>query len=237
MQLRHLLKGVEVINDPPNLDDRVSSVCYSANKCVAGSLFVAIKGLQHDGHDFIHEAITKGARFVVYENDVSLSPIVTAIRVKNSRDSLGILAKNYFGSPADSLVLVGVIGTSGKTTITYLLESIFKEAGFKCGVLGTINYRYKDKTFPAPNTTPESYEMHKILREMSDEGITHVIAEVSSHAIDLRRVDSCDFDLGIFTNLTRSIWITMLPWKIIFRRRKGFFPKYCRRAKKIFFIR
>ena len=232
MQLRHLLKGVEVINDPQNLDDRVSAVCYSANKCVADSLFVAIKGLQHDGHDFIQEAITKGARFIVCENDVNLSPAVTEIKVKNSRDSLGILAKNYFGSPADGLVLVGVIGTSGKTTITYLLESIFKEAGFKCGVLGTINYHYKDKTFPAPNTTPESYEMHKILREMSDEGITHVIAEVSSHAIDLRRVDSCDFDIGIFTNLTPEHLDYHVTMENYFQAKKRFFSEVLPQSKK-----
>ena len=111
----------------------------------------------------LREAIANGARFIVYEKDFQSPPQVTAIKVTNSRRALGILAKNYFANPSGNLVLIAVIGTNGKTTITYLLESIFKAAGFKCGVLGTINYRYNNKTYPAPNTTPESYELQKII--------------------------------------------------------------------------
>jgi len=202
MELRELLKGIDVVDSDTLPSGDVSSVCYAASQCRPGSLFVAIAGLAHDGHNFIGEAVARGARFVVCQKSIAAPEGVAAIQVPDSRRALGILAKNFFGDPSAKLTLVGITGTSGKTTVTYLLESILTAAGFCCGVLGTVNYRYQGKILPAPNTTPESYEMQKILREMADAGVTHVLAEVSSHALDLKRVDDCDFDLGIFTNLS-----------------------------------
>ena len=202
MELRQLLQGVHRIGNKTDQTGDVSSVCYAADQCEQSSLFVAIPGLAHDGHNFIGQAVARGARFIVHSQDISVPEPVISIRVSDSRRALGLLAKNYYGDPSSSLVLVGITGTSGKTTVTYLLESILKAAGFNCGVLGTVNYRYSNKTFHAPNTTPESYELQKILRQMADEGVTHVLAEVSSHALDLKRVDDCDFDLGVFTNLS-----------------------------------
>ena len=202
MELRQLLNGIETINDGADLHGDVTSVCYAADQCQQGSLFVAIPGLAHDGHDFISQAIERGARFIVHQKDIDVPDGTIAIKVSDSRRVLGQLAKNYFGDPSSRLTLIGITGTSGKTTVSYLLESILTAAGFRCGVLGTVNYRFNGKAIPAPNTTPESYEMQKILSEMESAGVTHVIAEVSSHALDLRRVDDCDFDLGIFTNLS-----------------------------------
>ncbi|HDQ04522.1 MAG TPA: UDP-N-acetylmuramoyl-L-alanyl-D-glutamate--2,6-diaminopimelate ligase [Deltaproteobacteria bacterium] len=202
MQLRHLLESVDIVNGPQDTDAEASEVSYVAGKCKANSLFVAIKGLQHDGHDYIPDAAARGARFIVHDREVNIPAGITSIRVNDSRKALGVLARNYFKHPSGSMVLVAVTGTSGKTTIAYLLEAILKTAKLNCGVLGTVNYRYADKIFSAPNTTPESFEMQKILREMADEGITHVIAEVSSHALALKRVDACDFDLAIFANLS-----------------------------------
>ena len=144
----------------------MSSVCYAADQCKKGSLFVAISGLVHDGHDFISQALDRGARFIVHQKDIHVPDGIMAIRVSDSRRALGLLAKNYFGDPSSRLTLIGITGTSGKTTVAYLLESILTAAGFSCGVLGTVNYRYNGKTIPAPNTTPESYEMQKILSEM-----------------------------------------------------------------------
>jgi len=232
MQLTHLLEKVDIINGPKDKAADVSAVCYNAEKCVENSLFVAVQGFQCDGHDFVSEAIAKGARFIVCEKDVIVPSNIAVIQVANSRNALGVLAKNYFRNPSANVVLVAVIGTSGKTTTAYILESIFKEAGFECGVLGTINYRYKGKTFPAPNTTPESYEMHKILREMVDAGVTHVIAEVSSHALDLRRIDSCDFDLGIFTNLTPEHLDYHLTMENYFQAKKRFFTEILSKSTK-----
>lgn len=202
MELRQLLQGVRTVRTETDPQGDVSSICYVADSCCPGSLFVAIPGLAFDGHHFIGRAIKRGARFVVHQKDIEIPGGVTAIQVSDSRRALGMLAKNYFGDPSSRLTLVGITGTSGKTTVSYLLESILTAAGFRCGVLGTVNYRYNGKSLPAPNTTPESYDLQKILREMADAGVTHVIAEISSHALDLKRVDDCDFDLAVFTNLS-----------------------------------
>jgi len=204
MELSETLKGVEWIEWQGSQGGDVVSLCYNSGKCEKGSLFVAIPGLKTDGHLFIEDAIKKGARFVVHERDFIPPSGVTAIRVRDSRRALGEMARNFFDDPSSALCLVAVTGTNGKTTITYLLESILKNAGHPVGVLGTVNYRYGETAVPAPNTTPESFEMQRILREMADHGVTHCIAEVSSHAIALHRVDDCAFDMGIFTNLTQD---------------------------------
>ena len=232
MELGELLKGIETTGTNAITAGDVSSVCYAANQCGPGSLFVAIAGLAHDGHDFIGEAVERGARFVVLQKDMPVPEGVVVIRVPDSRRALGMLAKNFFGDPSAALTLIGITGTSGKTTVTYLLESILTAAGFCCGVLGTVNYRYSGKVLPAPNTTPESYEMQKILREMADAGVTHGIAEVSSHALDLKRVDDCDFDLGIFTNLSPEHLDYHQDMDDYFRAKKRLFAELLPAGKK-----
>lgn len=204
MKLSHLLKDIDVLRIAGEPEGEVSSVCYDSKRCDKNSLFVAVPGFSREGHAYIPEAIARGAGFIIHERDFTPPPGVTAIKVGNSRRVLGILGKNFYGHPSAELCLVAVMGTNGKTTITYLLEAILKAAGCSVGVLGTVNYRYRDRVLPAPNTTPESFEFQKILREMADSGVTHVIAEVSSHAVDLRRVDDCAFDLGIFSNLSQD---------------------------------
>jgi UDP-N-acetylmuramoyl-L-alanyl-D-glutamate--2,6-diaminopimelate ligase len=204
MRLSRLLRGIEPLTITGDPDGEVVSVCHDSTQCREGSLFVAIPGLRTDGHRFIADAIGRGARFVVLEQEIPLPAGVTAIRVLDSRRALGLLGRNFFSDPSSEICLVAVTGTNGKTTVTYLLESILQAAGHEVGVLGTVNYRYGGKTLPAPNTTPESFEMQRILREMADHGVTHCVCEVSSHAVDLRRVDDCAFDLGVFTNLTRD---------------------------------
>ncbi len=204
VKLSHLLENIDVLKIKGEAGGDVLSVCYDSKNCGRGSLFVAISGLSRDGHDFIPEAVAGGAGYILHENNFIPPPGVTAVEVANSRRALGILGKNFYRHPSAELCLVGVTGTNGKTTVTYLLEAVFRAAGYRTGVLGTVNYRYADKVFPAPNTTPESFELQKILREMADHGVTHVIAEVSSHAVDLRRVDDCEFALGIFTNLSQD---------------------------------
>ena len=193
---------------------------------------MAIPGLKTDGHEFIDDALARGARFIIHERDFTPPAGVTAIRVRDSRRVLGRLGRNFFGHPSASLCLIAVVGTNGKTTITYLLEAILRAAGHSVGVLGTVNYRYGEKHFPAPNTTPESFEMQRILREMADHGVTHVVAEVSSHAIALRRVDDCAFDLGIFTNLTQDHLDYHGTMENYFRAKKTFFYRGPPRRRK-----
>jgi len=232
MKLSQLVNGVDIINLAADNEAEVSTLCYAADKCEQDSMFVAIRGLMHDGHDFIADAVKNGARYIVCEKDVQIPSGVAAIKVMSSRRALGVLAKNYFRDPSAGLCLISVTGTNGKTTTTYILESILAAAGFQCGVLGTVNYRYNNKVFPAANTTPESYEMQKILRAMADDGITHVIAEVSSHAIDLKRIDDCDFDLGVFTNLTHEHLDYHLTMENYFQAKKRFFAEVLSQSKK-----
>jgi len=203
MLLSLLMRGIEPQGIPPP-DGDVASVCYDSRQCRPGSLFVAIPGLKADGHAFIGDALARGAGFIIYEGDFLPPAGVRAIRVRDSRRALGILGKNFFGDPSSEICLIAVVGTNGKTTVTYLIESILRSAGYAVGVLGTVNYRYGGVTLPAPNTTPESFELQRIIREMADHGVTHVAAEVSSHAVALKRIDDCAFDLGIFTNLTQD---------------------------------
>ena len=225
MRLSLLMRGIEALGFSGNPDSEVASVCYDSRQCRPGSLFVAISGLKTDGHAFIADALTRGAGFIIHEREFLPPAGVTAVRVRDSRRCLGVLGKNFFGDPSAALCLVAIAGTNGKTTVTYLLEAILGAAGYNVGVLGTINYRYGGNSFPAPNTTPESFEMQRILREMTDHGVTHCVAEVSSHAADLRRVDDCAFDLGVFTNLTQDHLDYHGTMEIYYQAKKRFFSE------------
>ena len=232
MQIQEVIKDIDMVHVSGDLSGDVSAICYNSRNCERNNLFVAVCGLKSDGHDYIPEAIARGATFLVHEKDYISPPGITAIKVPSSRRALGILGKNFYNNPSAHLCLIGVTGTNGKTTITYLLESILKAAGFSTGVLGTVNYRFNETVLPAPNTTPESYEMQKILRNMVDVGITHVIAEVASHAVDLRRVDDCAFDIGIFTNLTQDHLDYHRTMENYFQVKKRFFDEIIPAGKK-----
>ncbi len=225
MRLSLLLRGSGALGFSGNLDGEVASICYDSRQCGQGSLFVAIPGLKADGHAFIADALVRGAGFIIHENEFLPPAGVTAVRVRDSRRCLGVLGKNFFGDPSAALCLIAVVGTNGKTTVTYLLEAILRAAGHNVGVLGTINYRFGGHDFPAPNTTPESFEMQRILKEMIDQGVTHCVAEVSSHAIDLRRVDDCAFDLGVFTNLTQDHLDYHGTMEVYYQAKKRFFSE------------
>jgi UDP-N-acetylmuramoyl-L-alanyl-D-glutamate--2,6-diaminopimelate ligase len=201
MELKRLIEGVEVkkiLGDPLK---QVEGVAYHSKQIDKGFLFAAIRGLEVDGHQFIGEAIQRGAGVVVSEEEREISG-QTLILVPDSRQALAKISINFYGDPSSRLNLIGITGTNGKTTITYLLESIFEKAGCTAGVIGTINYRFGQRITPAPNTTPESLDLQRILWEMSTEGTSHVIMEVSSHGLDLDRVFGCQFDGAVFTNLT-----------------------------------
>ncbi len=189
-------------------DSNVLSIEYDSRKVSAGSVFVAVSGLESDGHEFINDAVEKGCAALVVSSDRAdefrkyAEKGIALLLSDDTRKSLSRLSSVFCGNPSAKLHVTGVTGTNGKTSITYLLESIFAECGIKAAVMGTINYRWGGHSVEAPNTTPESREIQYMLKQMADDGVTHVVMEVSSHALELNRVDDVEFDIAVFTNLT-----------------------------------
>ena len=210
MEYKRSLNLVELIKHVPNARCTgdggviVTGVAYDSRKVKQGDMFVALKGSARDGHNYIKDAVSRGAVAVVVQENMAQSPSVPVVYVPNSRRALATLASAYYDWPQKKLVLIGITGTNGKTTTSYLIESILQAAGLRPGVIGTINYRYMDSTCPAPVTTPESLDLMRSFRKILDMGATHGVVEVSSHALDQGRVAECSFDVGVFTNLTRD---------------------------------
>ncbi len=204
MKLNHLLKGIGLYDLSGNPDLEIKGLTYDSRQVQPGSLFVALRGHQQNGHDYLHDAIRKGAVALVAEEFKGIGEDVTKVKVPNSREALSKLAVQFYDTPCRGLNLIGITGTNGKTTTSYLLESILRAGGRKPGVLGTITYRFFGKVHPASVTTPESLELMRLMREMADAGATDVIMEASSHALDQGRTQDCPFKVAIFTNLTRD---------------------------------
>lgn len=204
MKLPELIPLLEIMNfsGPSNID--ITGVTCDSRKVKHGDIFVSIKGLKTDGHLFASDAVKNGAVVVVAENRLDLPVEITRIQVENSRKTLSLISDLVNGKPTSNLMLVGVTGTNGKTTTTFLLESIFASSGKKTGLVGTIEYRIGNKVLPVERTTPEACDLHKIFSQMHHEGVDVAVMEVSSHAIDLHRVDHCRFDAAIFTNLSQD---------------------------------
>jgi UDP-N-acetylmuramoyl-L-alanyl-D-glutamate--2,6-diaminopimelate ligase len=204
VKLRSLLDCL-VVKGCTGLDNQfIEAIYYDSRNVKPGGLFVAIRGLHADGHTFIDDAVKRGAAAVVTEKAWSGPSSVSVVEVENSRRALAALSSAFYGDPSRELFVIGITGTNGKTTTAYLVEAILRTAGFSVGVIGTINYRFGGQTFVNPVTTPESLDLMRILRQMADSGVTHVVLEVSSHALDLDRVAFCEFDVGVFTNLSRD---------------------------------
>jgi UDP-N-acetylmuramoyl-L-alanyl-D-glutamate--2,6-diaminopimelate ligase len=202
--LSHILKDLPDSDVSGDQKLEIEGVAYDSRQVKPGYLFVALRGHQLDGHDYIPEAVRKGAIAVVAEEFKRIEGHVTRVKVGDSRKALSKVAVQFYKSPFNGMNLIGITGTNGKTTISYLLESILQAAGAKPGVLGTITYRFSGNICPAPVTTPESLDVMRMMREMADGGATDVIMEVSSHALDQGRVQDCPFRVGIFTNLSRD---------------------------------
>jgi UDP-N-acetylmuramoyl-L-alanyl-D-glutamate--2,6-diaminopimelate ligase len=231
MKLMKLIEGVEVKKIAGDPLREVEGIAYHTKQIGKGFLFAAIRGLEVDGHQFIEEAVQRGAGAVVSEEEREVSDR-TLILVPNSRQALAKISSNFYGDPSSRLKLIGITGTNGKTTTTYLLESIFRKAGCDVGVIGTINYRFGRKTTPAPNTTPESLDLQRILWEMVKEGTSHVIMEVSSHGLDLDRVFGCQFDGVVFTNLTSEHLDYHKTLQKYFESKKKLFSDYLVESRK-----
>jgi UDP-N-acetylmuramoyl-L-alanyl-D-glutamate--2,6-diaminopimelate ligase len=203
MKLRRIIGDADVLSHRGDLDTEISDIFYDSRAVAPGGLFIAVKGFTVDGHRYIGDAVGRGAAAVVVQEDITFSDAVV-VRVKDSRAALGTLADTFFGSPSMKLSLLGVTGTNGKTTVCYIVEEILKTLGMTPGVIGTINYRYAGRSITPPHTTPESLDLIRLLSDMVNAGTSHAVMEVSSHALDLFRVDPCMFDAALFTNLTQD---------------------------------
>ena len=203
MKLKDLLGGVSVLEATADLEQNIEQVAYDSRKVTPGSLFVAISGFASDGNRFIPMALEKGACAVV--TAVKPAMEVPYILVESDRLALAQIGGNFYGHPARSMTLIGVTGTNGKTSVTMLLRQVLEKVlGAKVGLIGTMENRIGDLVIPTERTTPESFELQGLFARMRDAGCTHVVMEVSSHAIALERVGGLLFDVAAFTNLTED---------------------------------
>lgn len=203
MLLRDLLKSIHPVKIEGSLEREIRTIAYDSRRVGPGTLFVAMKGEKIDGAQFIPNAIGAGAVAVVSETE-SIVGRATGIWVKNARESLADLADEFHGHPSRELKLAGVTGTNGKTTTTFLLKHICEHYLWRCGLIGTVQYQIGDRVIPAARTTPESLDVHDLLRQMLEQGCKAAAMEVSSHALTLGRVRRVEFDAAVFTNLTQD---------------------------------
>ena len=203
MRLEKILNGVQVLEKTAE-DREIGALRYDSRQVQNGDVFVAITGYETDGHKFIPKAIEQGAAVIVCEYIPEGGISVPYIRVESSRRALAQMAANYFDHPSDEMTMIGITGTNGKTTTTYLIKTILEQQGHKVGLIGTNQNMIGDEILPTERTTPESFELQKLFREMKDAGCTHVLMEVSSHSLVLDRVYGIQFAVGAFTNLTQD---------------------------------
>lgn len=201
MQIAKLLEKIDYTLLSGSMDTEITTLVYDSRKVVEGSVFVCISGTVRDAHDFIPDVVAKGASAVIVEKDAAIPEGVTIVKVGNSREALAYMAAAYFDYPAEKLKTVGITGTKGKTTTTYMVKSILDSAGIKSGLIGTIETIIGEKRIPSANTTPESYIVQEYFHEMVEAGLDAVVMEVSSQALMLHRVSGFTFDVGVFTNL------------------------------------
>ncbi|MFA5145504.1 MAG: UDP-N-acetylmuramoyl-L-alanyl-D-glutamate--2,6-diaminopimelate ligase [Candidatus Omnitrophota bacterium] len=208
MRIEELIKPLDITGDHLNLPGfQVRGVACNSKEVSSGFIFVAVKGSKEDGNRYIQEAISRGAKAIVIQVPGPKPKIpegVSVIEVKDARKALAKLAAEFYGHPSAKIKVIGITGTNGKTTVSYLLEALLKKAGFSPAVIGTVNYRFKNRITPSKNTTPGPIELESMLAGMLKEGSTHTVMEVSSHALDQDRVEGINFHSAIFTNLTQD---------------------------------
>jgi len=199
--LKQLLERLEYECVQGSLDKEITDLVYDSRKAATDSLFVCVKGTTVDGHGFAADVVQKGATVLVVSEDVNVPETVTVIKVADTRYALALLSAAWFDYPADQLKVIGITGTKGKTTTTYMVKSILEGAGYKVGLIGTIEAIIGDKVIPSANTTPESYLIQKYFREMADIGCDCCVMEVSSQGLMMHRTAGFTFEMGIFTNI------------------------------------
>lgn len=204
MKLKEWLKELEYELLQGSLDVEVDEVVYDSRKAAPGSVFVCMRGANVDSHDFIRDVIAKGASVIVTEREAEAPASVTVLRVENGRHALSLLSAARFGYPARKMTTIGVTGTKGKTTTTYMIKAILEAAGYRTGLIGTNGAVIGDEHFPTKNTTPESYILQEYFARMVDAGCRYMVMEVSSQSYLMHRVDGIFFDYSIFLNISND---------------------------------
>ncbi len=204
MKLTDILDGVDIKKIYGDTGIEISDISIDSRTVRNGFLFVAIEGFKLDGHRFARDAVKKGAVAVISRNRLDLPPEIVQVLVKNTRKVLPLVSANFFGNPSRSLKIIGITGTNGKTTTCYLINSILKEAGLKTSIISTFKSYIGEREIYMDRTTPESLDLHRFFAKSLEDGVKYACMEVSSHSIDLHRVDHIDFDHFIFTNLSQD---------------------------------
>jgi UDP-N-acetylmuramoyl-L-alanyl-D-glutamate--2,6-diaminopimelate ligase len=204
MQLKQLIEELSTSKVDGPLDREIAGLSYDSRRVTPGMVFVAIPGQKTDGHEFIGTAIDRGATAVICEKNGLVSQRATRIQVADAREALALAAAAYYQHPSRKLKVIGVTGTNGKTTVAFILKQILQAAGVNCGLIGTVRYEIGERVIPAQRTTPEALEIQQMLAQMIRADCQACVMEVSSHALEQRRVSCVEFDAAVFTNLTRD---------------------------------
>jgi len=202
IQLNALLKRIKIA--PLEKDLTIDAVVFDSRLAGPSTLFVAVEGVNSDGHQYVNEVFSKGCRYAVLQQDVLLPEGMVGFRVNDSRAALADLACAFYQDPSSELTLVGITGTNGKTTTATLLFQLFSKLGYQCGLLSTVRNIIGDRISPSSHTTPDPIALNKLLREMVHEGCQYVFMEVSSHAVHQHRIKGLHFTGAVFTNLTHD---------------------------------
>lgn len=204
MKLNEILKSIKYTLVQGSPDTDVTDIIYDSRKVTDGVAFVCLKGYTADGHKYAADAVAKGASVLFVSDDVEVDENVTIIKVDDTREALAYISADFFKNPAKELTTIAITGTKGKTTTVAMIKSILECAGIKCGTIGTLGIIIGDRLIKTDNTTPESYEVQKAMREMVDDGCKAMIIEASSIGLKWHRVDAIEFDYGLFTNFSHD---------------------------------
>ena len=203
--LKDILYKLDLSQLKGNVNCAISQVCFDSRQVQKGALFVAVKGTITNGHAFISQAIDRGAVAIVFDEEPkNIQEDIVYVHVRDTSSALGLIASNFYDNPSEKLKLIGVTGTNGKTTVASLLYKLFMALGHKSGLISTVEYKIGEISMEASHTTPDALRINSLLANMLDEGCTYCFMEVSSHAIDQGRIHGLDFDLALFTNISRD---------------------------------
>jgi len=202
MKLKNMVEGLNMEVLQGTLDVEITSIAYDSRKVEKGTLFVCLKGFKADGHKFAAQAVAAGAVALLVEDDVEVSDDVTVIHMADTRVGLALISAAWFGHPAKEMTMIGLTGTKGKTTTAHMIKKVLEAAGHKVGMIGTLGAYIGEEKIETHNTTPESYELHSLFRNMVNKGCKYVVMEVSSQAVKMRRIAGIEYDYGAFLNLS-----------------------------------